>query len=202
MTVDLWMPPLHAHARFDDLDLGLMQGHSGSAKAKTQRCMLSATKQAIYSIKLATTRVGQFLRKSDHDFANVYILLIHLGVRWWVVFFTLSKRLDTETSLYSPTSHTYAENPNFFSCCVLRIKCWRDQREIGVGMAFLRKGLEANQDRGCAEDFSFTFSRVDCEMSERMESQKLDQDFGLDQKDSSFILEKNVEFEAVCVLCV
>ena len=40
--------------------LTLMQVHSGSAKAKSQRCILSATKQAI-SIKLATT-VGHFFR--------------------------------------------------------------------------------------------------------------------------------------------
>ena len=48
------------------MTLTLMQGHSGSAKAKTQRCMLSATKQL--SIKLATT-VGHFLL--DLDLANV-----------------------------------------------------------------------------------------------------------------------------------
>ena len=40
------------------MTLTLMQGHSESAKAKIQRCMLLATKQAI-SIALATT-VGHF----------------------------------------------------------------------------------------------------------------------------------------------
>ena len=48
----------------------LMQGHSGSAKAKNQRCMLSVTKQAIISITLATT-LGHSLR--DLAFANVYM---------------------------------------------------------------------------------------------------------------------------------
>ena len=43
---------------FVSMTLTLMPGHSGSAKAKYQRCMLSATKQAI-SFKLATT-VGHF----------------------------------------------------------------------------------------------------------------------------------------------
>ena len=47
------------------ITLTLMQGHSGSAKAKNQCGMLSATKQTI-RIKLATT-VGDFL--SDLDFA-------------------------------------------------------------------------------------------------------------------------------------
>ena len=53
------------------MTLTLMQGHSGSAKARNQRSMLSATKQAI-SIKLAT-KVGHFLRDLDLDFANVYM---------------------------------------------------------------------------------------------------------------------------------
>ena len=53
------------------MTLTLMLGHIGSAKAKNQRLMLSATKQAI-SIKLATT-VGHFLRDVDLDFANVYM---------------------------------------------------------------------------------------------------------------------------------
>ena len=53
MMVDLWMPYM-----LISMTLTLMQGHSGLAKAKYQRCMLSATKQAI-SIKLATT-VGLF----------------------------------------------------------------------------------------------------------------------------------------------
>ena len=56
MTVDLWMPYLFILVK---QNLTLMQGHSGSAKAKNQRCTLSATKQA-KSIKLATT-VGHFL---------------------------------------------------------------------------------------------------------------------------------------------
>ena len=41
------------------MTLTLMQGHSGSTKAKNQHCMLSETKQAV-SIKLAAT-VGHFL---------------------------------------------------------------------------------------------------------------------------------------------
>ena len=49
----------------------LMQGHSGLAKLKNQRCMLSITKQAI-SIKLATT-VGHCLHDLDLDFVNVYM---------------------------------------------------------------------------------------------------------------------------------
>ena len=62
---------IYPHAHFYDLDL--MQGHSGSAKpkAKSQQCMLSATKQAI-SIKLATM-VGHFLRDLDLDFATVHM---------------------------------------------------------------------------------------------------------------------------------
>ena len=63
MTVDLWIPYVLI------LILTLMQGHSGSAKAENQRCMLLATKPAI-SIKLATT-VGHFLHDLDLDFANV-----------------------------------------------------------------------------------------------------------------------------------
>ena len=55
MTVDLWMPHVLMLAL---MTLTLMQGHSGSAKEKIQRCMLSAAKQAI-SIKLATM-VGHF----------------------------------------------------------------------------------------------------------------------------------------------
>ena len=48
---------IYAHAHFDYL--ALTQGHSGSANAKNQRCMLLVAKQAI-SIKLATT-VGHFM---------------------------------------------------------------------------------------------------------------------------------------------
>ena len=62
------MDALYAHAHFEDLDLDAWS-HSGSAKAKNQLCMLSATKQAI-CIKLATT-VGHFLCDLDLDFANV-----------------------------------------------------------------------------------------------------------------------------------
>ena len=64
MTVDLWMPYI---LMLVSMTLTLMQGHSGSAEAKNQRCMLSATKQTI-SIKLATM-VGHFLR--ELDFANM-----------------------------------------------------------------------------------------------------------------------------------
>ena len=51
MTVDLWMPYMLMLVL---MTLTLMQGYGGLTKAKNQRCMLSATKQAI-SIKLATT---------------------------------------------------------------------------------------------------------------------------------------------------
>ena len=81
-TVDLWMPHMLA---LISMILTLMQGHSGSAKAKNLRCMLAATKQAI-SIKLATT-TGQFyvtltlqtftwldhLVLHDLDFENIYM---------------------------------------------------------------------------------------------------------------------------------
>ena len=73
MTVGLWMPNMLTLVL---MTVTLMQGHSGSAKEKIQRCMLSATKQAI-TIKLATT-VGHFLRDLDLDFANVY---------GWTIFF-------------------------------------------------------------------------------------------------------------------
>ena len=53
------------------MTLTLMQAHSGSAKAKNQRCMLSATKQAI-SIKLST--VGFFFFNVTLTLtANVYM---------------------------------------------------------------------------------------------------------------------------------
>ena len=51
MTVDLWMPYM---LMLVSITLTLMQGHSGSAMAKNQRCMISATKQAI-SIKFGAT---------------------------------------------------------------------------------------------------------------------------------------------------
>ena len=68
MTVDSWMQ--HQHPVISMI-LPLMQGHSRSAKAKYQRCMLSATKQVI-SIELATT-VRHLLRDRDLDFANVFM---------------------------------------------------------------------------------------------------------------------------------
>ena len=49
MTVDLWMPYMLILVL---MTLTLMLSHSGLAKAKNQRCMLSATNQEI-SIKLA-----------------------------------------------------------------------------------------------------------------------------------------------------
>ena len=55
--------------------LTLMQGHSGSAKAKNHPCMLSATNQAI-SIKLATT-VSHFCLTLTLTL-QTFILLIHL----------------------------------------------------------------------------------------------------------------------------
>ena len=51
MPVDVWMPYMLVLVL---MTLTLIQRHSGSGKAKSQRCMLSATKQA-RSIKLATT---------------------------------------------------------------------------------------------------------------------------------------------------
>ena len=47
-------------------------------RPKIQRCMLSATKQAI-CVKLATT-VGHFLRDLDCDFANVYMALVYISL--------------------------------------------------------------------------------------------------------------------------
>ena len=75
MTLDLWMP--YYMLMLVLMTFTLMQGHSGSAKANNQCCMLSATKQAItkyyiISIKLAKT-VGHFLCDHDLDFANVYM---------------------------------------------------------------------------------------------------------------------------------
>ena len=53
------------------MTLTLMQGHSGSANAKNQRSMLSASKQAI---SISAAAVGDyFLRDLDFDFANVYM---------------------------------------------------------------------------------------------------------------------------------
>ena len=68
MTVYLWMPYM---LMLVSITLTMMQGHSGSAKAKNQRCMLSATKQAI-RIKLSTT-VGLFFFLRDFDLSNVYM---------------------------------------------------------------------------------------------------------------------------------
>ena len=62
------------------MTLALMQGHSGSAKAKNWRCMLSATKQTI-SIKLTAT-VGHFLRDLDLDFTNVYMACPTCFICW------------------------------------------------------------------------------------------------------------------------
>ena len=56
MTVDLSMPYIMLMLVL--MTVTLMQGHSGSAKANSQRSMLSTTEQAI-TIKLATT-VGLF----------------------------------------------------------------------------------------------------------------------------------------------
>ena len=64
------------------MTLDSMQGHSRSAKANHQRCMLSATKQTL-SIKLSTT-VGHFLCDLDLDFANVY-----MACPSWCVFFVV-----------------------------------------------------------------------------------------------------------------
>ena len=71
MTVDLWMPYMSVLIL---RTLTLMEGYSGSAKAKNQNCMLSATEQA-KTIKL-TTMVGHYvtlLRDLDLEFANIYM---------------------------------------------------------------------------------------------------------------------------------
>ena len=65
MAVDLWMP-YYIHARFENFDLDTRSEWVG--KAKYQRWMLSAVKQAT-SIKLATR--GHFLR--DLDFAKFHM---------------------------------------------------------------------------------------------------------------------------------
>ena len=62
------MDALSANTRFDNLDRDARSQWVDKGK-QNQRCMRSATKQAI-SIKLATT-VGQLLRDTDIDFANV-----------------------------------------------------------------------------------------------------------------------------------
>ena len=68
MTVELCMAyKLYYHAV--PMTLTLMQGHSGSAKTKTQFGIIWTSKQAT-SITFATT-VGQVLR--DIDFANFYM---------------------------------------------------------------------------------------------------------------------------------
>ena len=58
------------------MTLTMIQGHSGSAKANNQLCMLSATNQVI-NVKLVTT-VSLFWGVRDLDFANVYTWLDHL----------------------------------------------------------------------------------------------------------------------------
>ena len=55
---------------FISMTLTMLQGHIGSSKAKIKCRIISTTKQATASIKLAT-KVGQFVR--DIDFANLYI---------------------------------------------------------------------------------------------------------------------------------
>ena len=59
MAVDIWMPYIFMLV---SITFTLTQGHSGSAKAKHQRCMFSATKQAI-SIKHTTSRSSPELSK-------------------------------------------------------------------------------------------------------------------------------------------
>ena len=95
MTVDLWMPYL---LMLVSMTLTLMQGHSGSAKAKNQRCMLSATKQAI-SIELATT-VGHFLLDLDLDFANVYMDCLTCTCTCTELLFLASRFPHTFVQLY------------------------------------------------------------------------------------------------------
>ena len=71
MTVDSWIYML----MLVSMTLTLMQDHSGSANANNQRCMLSATEQAI-SFELAATP-GHFPSDLDLDFANVYMACPH-----------------------------------------------------------------------------------------------------------------------------
>ena len=66
MTVDFCMAYM-----LMSITLTLMQGHSGSAKAKNRHWIISTTKQAI-SIKLAPM-VGLFFFLGDLDFENVYM---------------------------------------------------------------------------------------------------------------------------------
>ena len=54
MMVVLWMPYM---LMLILMTLTLIQGHSGSAKAKNQRCILSTTKQAV---NILATTVGHF----------------------------------------------------------------------------------------------------------------------------------------------
>ena len=63
----------NVHARFDELTLTLMQGHSGSAKAKNQHCMLSATKPAASSKLSYNGRPLHFCLLHDLDFANIHM---------------------------------------------------------------------------------------------------------------------------------
>ena len=77
------------------MTLTLMQGHSGSAKAKSQRWIISTSKQAI-SIKLATT-VSQLLRDLDF-FKRVYGLIL----MFYFTFFLVT--LPSTASCCSPFS--------------------------------------------------------------------------------------------------
>ena len=61
MTVDVLMPDMLV-SRILTRILTLMHGHSGSTKAKNQRCVLLAS------------AVGHFLRDIDLDFANIYMV--------------------------------------------------------------------------------------------------------------------------------
>ena len=100
--VDLWMPYILMLVL---MRLTLMQGHNGSAKAKQiQRCMLSATKQAI-SIKLAST-VGHCLH--DLDFANVYMACT-LTILLVVAVFSIQRSKENQC-----LSSTYGLNDKSF----------------------------------------------------------------------------------------
>ena len=69
------MDALYAHAHFDDLDLDAKSQWVGKGE-KNQRCMLSATKQAI-SIKLATT-IGHFFYVTLTWTLQMFIWLVQL----------------------------------------------------------------------------------------------------------------------------
>ena len=82
--VDLWMPYTLILIL---MTLALMQSHSGLAKAKNQRCMLSPTKQAIciscYNGRPFYTWVWPWLCKRLHGLSNLFLLCVRSYRLWW-----------------------------------------------------------------------------------------------------------------------